>query len=170
MTVQGIGQVKATEYGTDLVQFIGDYCTARGVPLDAVDEASARSQPRPAAGDSSGSIAKQRAKQLFLQGRSIDEVCRALDRARSTTTEYLAELIAEQAISDPTIWVDAEVFARIRAAARQHGLERLKPLFEALEGTVGYDELRIAVACLRNAAPEETAAPTGDVAIGPQER
>jgi len=60
-------------------------------------------------------------------------------------------LIASEGISDPTIWLDGERFARIRVAAEQCGLERLKPLFEALGGEVPYDELRIAAACLRNA-------------------
>jgi ATP-dependent DNA helicase RecQ len=72
----------------------------------------------------------------------------------STVTEYLADLIASQAICDPSAWIGEETFARIRAASRQHGIERLRPLFEALGGEVSYDDLRIAVACLRNAAPE----------------
>jgi hypothetical protein len=36
------------------------------------------------------------------------------------------------------------------------GLEKLRPLFEALDGTVTYDSLRISVACLRNLPPDET--------------
>ena len=91
---------------------------------------------------------------LLLQGKSIEEVCQAVGRARSTVTEYLAELVASHGISDPTAWIDDDLFTRIRAAAKQHGLDRLKPLYEALGGTVSYDQLRIAVACLRNAAPE----------------
>jgi ATP-dependent DNA helicase RecQ len=75
-------------------------------------------------------------------------------RARSTATEYLADLIASHGISDTGAWIDDDLFARIRAAAKQHGLDRLKPLYEALGGTVSYDQLRIAVACLRNAPPE----------------
>ncbi len=110
-----------------------------------------------ASASSSGSVAKQRAQQLFLQGKSIDEVCQAVDRARSTATEYLTELIAEQGISDPTYWVDGGLFARIREATRQHGLDRLKPLFEHFAGSVSYDQLRIAVACLRNAPPDAVA-------------
>ena len=159
LQVHGIGQVKAAEYGEDVVRVIGEYCAASGAALDQFGEGSARLE-RPASGSdssfsaSSGSVAKQRARQLFLQGKSIDEVCQAVDRKRSTTTDYLAELIADEGISDPSHWLDGELFARIREAARQHGLDRLKPLFDHFEGQVSYDELRIAVACLRNAPPE----------------
>jgi hypothetical protein len=36
----------------------------------------------------------------------------------------------------------------------QHGIDRLKPLKEALGDDLGYDQIRIAVACLRNAPPQ----------------
>jgi ATP-dependent DNA helicase RecQ len=154
LQVHGIGQVKAAEHGDEVVQLVSEYARRHGVTVDVFDSA-ARPQPRPSAADTSSSVAKQRAYQLFLQGKSIDEVCQAVDRARSTTSQYLTDLIAEQGISDPTVWLDAELFDRIRAAAKQHGVDRLKPLFEAFGGTVSYDDLRIAVACLRNSPPEE---------------
>jgi hypothetical protein len=35
------------------------------------------------------------------------------------------------------------------------GTEKLKPIFERLEGAVPYDQIRIAVAALRNQTPPE---------------
>jgi len=125
--------------------------------MDVRHAALASEQPRPAAGDSTASGAKRRAFDFFLQGKSIDEVCQLVGRARSTATEYLAELIASHGISDPSAWIDDDLFTRIRAAAKQYGLDRLKPLYEAFAGAVTYDQLRIAVACLRNAAPDDQA-------------
>ena len=159
LQVHGIGQVKAADHGDEVVRMLSEYSRRNDLAVDVFDSAAVRPQPRQSDADSSGSIARQRAFQLFLQGKSIDEVCQAVDRARSTTSQYLTDLIAEQGISDPTIWLDAEQFARIREAAKQHGHQRLKPLFEAFGGTVSYDDLRIAAACLRNAAPEEQPVP-----------
>jgi len=153
LKVHGIGEKKAAEYGGDLVTAIADYCQANAVSMDVSDASLSEPQRRPLARTPSG--AKGRAFELFLQGKTIDEVCQAVGRARSTVTDYLGELILAQGISDPGVWLEPALFERIRTAARQHGPERLKPLFEALGGEVPYDTLRIAVACLRNAAPED---------------
>jgi len=154
LDVHGIGERKAAEYGPEFLQAIADYCREHDLPMDVFDSAA----PAPAASApvvaASISGIKRRACDLFLQGKSIEEVMETLSRARSTVSEYLYEFIASQGISDPTAWLDEPLFNRIRAVAKQHGVERLKPLFEALGGEVSYDDLRIAVACLRNAPPE----------------
>jgi len=155
LSISGIGQRKAAEYGADFLAAIAQYCGEHGLPQDVFD-ASPAVQARPTEGlELTASGAKRRAMELFQQGQSIAAVCQAVGRARSTSTEYLADFIAHQGISDPSAWIDDALFARIRAAASQHGIDRLRPLFEALGGEVGYDDLRIAVACLRNAAPED---------------
>jgi ATP-dependent DNA helicase RecQ len=153
LRVHGIGERKAAEYGADFLAAIGDYCLANSLPKDVFHSSSAPPERRTGPADSTANSAKRKACELFLQGKTIDEVCQSVNRARSTVTEYLAELIASQGISDPTIWLDPVRFQQIRAKAQQHGVDRLKPLFEAFGGDVSYDELRIAVACLRNAGP-----------------
>jgi ATP-dependent DNA helicase RecQ len=154
LAVQGIGHAKAAQYGDDLLQAIAGYCQEHGLSRDDFEAATRQRDGRALAGGLTASSAKRRACELLLQGESIDEVCQAVDRARSTVSEYLTELIASQGISDPTAWIDDALFARIRAAAKEHGQDRLKPLFEALGGEVPYDQIRIAVACLRNAPPD----------------
>jgi ATP-dependent DNA helicase RecQ len=151
LDVHGIGQAKAADYGAEVLQQIADYCRPSGLPRDVFDVPPPRREP--AAGDISGSAAKHEAMRLFRQGRSVADVCQAVGRSRNTVSDYLAEMIAAEEISDPTFWIDAETFERIRAAAAKCGLDRLKPIHEALEGTVPYEDLRIAAACLRNAPP-----------------
>jgi len=154
LSVHGIGEKKAAEYGAEFLGAIAQHCREHGLAQDVFDVPAAEQQEPRGATSSSIHGVKRRANALFLEGKSIEEVCQAVGRAPSTVTEYLADLIATQGISDPSIWVDDRLFARIRAAAQQHGLDRLKPLKEALGDGITYDELRIAVACLRNAPPE----------------
>ena len=122
---------------------------------DVFDSAAAPREAKAAPRlDSSTSGIKRRACELFLQGKSIDEVCQAVSRARSTVSEYLVTPSPATASPiRPPGWTTT-LFTRIRAAAKQHGIERLKPLFEALGDEISYDEIRIALACLRNAPPE----------------
>ena len=154
LAVYGIGQKKAADYGSDLLDLISSHCRGHAIAMDQADLASDRETRPPATGDSTASGAKRRAFDLFAQGQSIDAVGLAVDRARSTTTQYLIEFIASQGFCDASAWIDDDLFQCIRAAAAQHGLDRLKLLFEALGGEVSYDQIRIAVACLRNEAPD----------------
>jgi len=148
LDVHGIGEKKAAEYGAEVLRAIAEYCRKGDVALDVFNV----SPPHRERGinDASVSGAKRRACELLLAGKSLDEVCAAVDRARSTVSDYLSELIASEGISDPSAWLDEVLFERIRAAAAQCGDEKLKPIFEALGGEVPYDDIRIAVACLRN--------------------
>ncbi|MEX0704165.1 MAG: DNA helicase RecQ [Planctomycetales bacterium] len=155
--VHGIGEKKSAEYGADVVAEIAAYCRDNALPLD-VDappgEGVERRQRQSAAGDQSGgSPSRELAFELFAQGKSIDEVRQATGRAASTVADYLGAYIAQEGVCDPSFWVEEEVFERIRRASAETGLEKLKPIFEALDGTVDYERIRIAVACLRNAAP-----------------
>ena len=50
----------------------------------------------------------------------------------------------------PEPWISSERFAAVAEAARIAGLDRLKPIFDHLNGTVPYEEIRICVGCLRN--------------------
>jgi len=151
LAVHGIGQHKATEYGPEFLQAIADYCREHQLRQDVFEDEPAPAKAS-AAVDSSISGIKRRACELFLQGKSIDEVMQAVNRARSTVSEYLVEFIASQGVSDPAAWIDEALYARIRAAAKEHGADRLRPLYEAFGGQVSYEQLKIALACLRKEA------------------
>jgi ATP-dependent DNA helicase RecQ len=154
LAVHGIGEKKAADYGAEFLAAIAKYCEEHSLPQDVDAPPILQREERPAGLEHTASSAKRLAFELFRQGQSIDVVAAAVGRARSTTTGYLADFVVSEGISDASAWIDDELFARIRAAAAQHGGERLRPLFEALGGEVDYDLLRIATACLRNAAPE----------------
>ena len=154
LKVSGIGEKKAAEYGGDFLAAIADYCREHSLDQDVFDSSAAQLEENPAKLSPTTSSSKRKAIELFLQGKTIDEVCLAVNRARSTVSEYLGDAIALHGISDHTPWLSDALFNRIRAAAQQHSDGRLKPIKEALGDDVSYEEIRIALACLRNAAPE----------------
>jgi ATP-dependent DNA helicase RecQ len=69
--------------------------------------------------------------------------------SRSTVVVYLCDYIRTEKPASLQPWIDASKIERIIAAARQHGTERLKPIFVALEEKVEYDEIRIVVAGMK---------------------
>jgi len=53
-------------------------------------------------------------------------------------------------VTDSSPWVSAETAAVIEQAIEQLGDERLKPIFEQLEGQQPYSAIRVVVTCRRN--------------------
>jgi ATP-dependent DNA helicase RecQ len=153
--VHGVGDRKADQYGARFVAEIARYCVANGVEADvtiAEDEGATENAAAPIKPiDLSKNATKAAAAALFREGRSIAEVCASTDRAASTVSNYLAEFLAEEGRQSPEPWVDDALFARIAAAAEITGVESLKPIFEQLGGEVSYNDIRLCVACLRNA-------------------
>lgn len=156
--IGGIGEKKSADYGAEFLREIMDYCRRARVTLDidAPRTAPERRDNEPLVSiGRNANLTKRQAFDLFAQGKSIDEVREATGRARSTAFGYLAEYIQREGICDYSHWIDLATFDRIRAAAEQFGSVRMKPIFDALGGTVEYDQIRIALACLANAAPSE---------------
>jgi len=151
--ISGIGEKKLLEYGSALKKLIHRYCDDNRLetnikPGDVVLESAA---PPPA--PSGGSMAKQQAWVLFEQNKSYEEVAGIINRATSTTQNYLVEFIQAHGITDPGPWVAADVFKRIREPAQRFGLDKLKPIHDEFQGEITFDQIRIALACLRNEMP-----------------
>lgn len=154
--VNGVGDKKSTDYGEQFVACIAKYCVAHGLTGD-VSAGAAPPKPKPAETNETKSVpaAQSRAYELFRKGESLAEVAAQLNRAPATVGQYLQAYIEAEQIKDPTPWVAPDLLARIRAAAHQVGVERLKPIYDHLSEDVSYEEIRIVVACLRNLAAAE---------------
>ena len=152
--IHGIGEKKCADYGAELLAEIAAYCHRAGVSLDVDPFPEAALRPattRPRKIDCRPELGARRSS--FSQRKSLADVRQATGRAQSTVTEYLVDYIEREGLRDPAPWLDSALFGRIRSIAEKMESGRLKPIFEALEGTVDYDRIRIAVACLRNAGP-----------------
>ncbi|NLX98975.1 MAG: DNA helicase RecQ [Rhodopirellula sp.] len=144
--VSGVGEKKLADYGRAFVERVVAYCSGNGLsmdiaPPDVAPAASLESGPR---------MAATRAFGYFREGRSVSEVAEQMGRATSTAYGYLADFIRNERVTDPSPWVDGPAADRIAQAARQVGLDRLKPIFECLGGEIGYEQIRIVVLCLQN--------------------
>ena len=99
---------------------------------------------------SNPSKARQVAFDMFEQRLSIKEVAKSVNRAESTTTQYLVEYIEREKINNPYPWVNEQAFGRIINTAKEIGGDRIKPVFNFLNGEMDYNQIRISLACLRN--------------------
>ena len=160
--IHGVGDKKTADFGTLFTDAIRDYCSEQKLSVDVMGADTAAGSSAPAKPQQSAvtsdvavslSASKQLAFDLFREGKSIDHVATTTARSPSTISDYLSEFIAITQQCDPAPWVNESVFQRIREAARTVGIERMKPIFEALGETVTYDQIRVALACMRNLPP-----------------
>jgi ATP-dependent DNA helicase RecQ len=151
--IHGIGEKKCAEYGAQLLAEIAAYCRRTGITAESdvapVIEPTAR--PEAVSKERRPSKTRLQAFALFAKGKSLDDVRQATGRASSTVVDYLVDHIEREKLRDPHPWLDARLFERIRSIVKRTDSALLKPIFDALEGTVEYDQIRIAVALLKNA-------------------
>ncbi len=179
-TIKGIGDRKIETFGDMLLDVLVPFARERGLAMnvgvkssdaptgedDIVDlDGIAPSVPetptrrsRKARSDKASSAksptARATAMAMFAKGQSIDEVMAATGLARSTLAGYLEEHILETKPTTIARWVDDATYRQVEQAAIDTGADRLRPIFEHLEGRVSYDAIRLTCAHLRAMSEE----------------
>lgn len=152
--IHGVGDKKTAEYGAAFLEAIHQHAGTSGTADNSVPAPAVRSAgPLERTEAVSMSVARQRAFDLFKEGKSLEDVAVAVDRAVSTVSQYLVEFINQTQLSEPFPWIDAETLARVREARKQLPDDKLRPLFDALGGTVPFNAIRFALASLQFEPP-----------------
>lgn len=151
--IYGIGEAKLRDFGKTFFEALDADCQTRGLSRD---NATGKKAVTPAADPNKPVTATVLAAELFRRGTSIDEVARLTNRARSTTIQYLCDFIRDEAPHSIAAWVAPDVGKLVSEAAARLGADKLKPIFEALEGKVTYDDIRIVTMHLNVCGGETT--------------
>jgi ABC-type amino acid transport substrate-binding protein len=117
-------------------------CRSRCLSRDNVNThqpaARGAESPRP-------TTSAEHAVELYRKGATIDAVMRELNRARSTAVEYLCHYLRAESPPSVSGWVSDDIYRQVSQVAARVGADKLKPIFDALEGKLTYDEIRIVV-------------------------
>jgi ATP-dependent DNA helicase RecQ len=133
LNIKGVGERKQADFGQRFVDLIAAYCREHRLS----SQSQAKDRP------SSSSSSRSEAFRLFDQGRTLDQVAAATGRSRGTVSSYLEEYVDERRPESVAAWVPAALYDRIKATAVRLQGHLLKPVFEALNQEVPYDEIRI---------------------------
>ena len=153
LKVYGIGQQKLEEFGAAVVAAISEYSTEQELTTDLPitsqsSQKNATRKTKSASHSEHPTAASEAYFDLFDQGLTVEEVALQLDRASSTVTGHLIKYLRARRISDVTPFLPQATVERVTQAAEEVGTGRLKPIFEALEESVTYDDIRIVVTSL----------------------
>ena len=139
--ITGIGERKLATYGGALLEAIARFRTG----------ARASTQP------SSVSLPATETLRLLREGRSLEEIARLRNRTVGTVAEMVAALLERGEAVLPPGFIAEQKRRAIEATCARVGLERLRPLKDALPGDITFDELRLVVADLRRKALAKSA-------------
>jgi ATP-dependent DNA helicase RecQ len=142
--LSGVGEKKQRQFGPVFCEEIAAFL--RGNPKQLFAESL-----KPWIGPASKPIAKGAAREswdLFLRGRSVEEIARARDLGLRTVVQHLAEMISGGQKCDLRRFFTADRQAQMETAFAIHGTERLAPVKDALGAAVTYEQLQICRAAI----------------------
>lgn len=137
---KGVGDKKLAQYGEAFLRVVTSFSERHDLTVAA--------QPKKPGEKKAEALAL--AFTLFDDGLGIEDVSEQMGRAPSTVSGYLQDYIEDRGIDDPSQWVSTRVAEIVEEAIETVGDERLKPIFEHLDGEVAYETIRTVVACWHN--------------------
>ncbi len=86
---------------------------------------------------------------LLKEGRTFEEIAQIRARTLRAVVSLVADLIERGEAQFQSGWLAPERYNQIAAACHRLGMDRLKPLKEALPPEIPYEEIRLVIARLR---------------------
>lgn len=148
--IKGVGETKLHTLCPRFLDVILDYVNGNTTKLSDSEFGNPLARTATAKARSRTTFSKEDALQHFAEGATFDEVLQKSGKALSTVVGYLCEYLQQHAITSPEPWVAPEVYQAVQTAVLDLGSARLKPIYEALDKQVSYDEIRICLALLQN--------------------
>jgi len=88
-------------------------------------------------------------QRLLEEGRTFEEIAQIRARTLRSVVSLVADMIERGDAEFQPNWLPAERYNQIAAACHKLGMDRLKPLKEALPPEIPYEEIRLVIARLR---------------------
>jgi len=136
--VSGFGDKKVEMYGKEILDAVRRFREG--------DRASNKGKPKVS------SPAKETLR-LLEEGRTFEEIAQIRARTLRAVASLVADMIERGDAEFQPNWLAPERYNQIAAACRQLGMDRLKPLKEALPPEIPYEEIRLVIARLRTEIP-----------------
>ena len=149
LQIHGVGQAKAQKYGDIFITLIRQYCAENGIagprrPEDTAVQTQPHSEPsRPG-----GKRRHIEIGEAYNSGESIQQLMTRYNIKRQTIVNHLYTYWREDhplrcdRLLDETA-LDAEARERVLAAFESLGSDALSPVYQALDRSIGYDDLHI---------------------------
>lgn len=153
-TVYGFGERKTETYGRQILAAINHF----------------KPGPRASKATEKKLSPREETRRLVAEGKSLEEVASLRGCHVGSVVGLVASMVEQGEMVFRPGWVDQDKFAKIETACANHGLERLKPIKDALPADITFDEIRLVVARLHFERTKQSGAGAEDTASGSEHR
>ena len=150
LNINGIGQVKAREYGDIFLKLIQDYCNKHGITENFPESTNKKSSQDASSSVPNSSTGKHiSVAREFNAGKSLQQLTEQYGVTIGTIINHLVKYSSEgNSLKISADLMQFNLSAAINledvfAAFDQEGTEFLKPVYTRLNSTVNYDDLKI---------------------------
>jgi len=143
LRIPGVGAKKLATYGDVFIQAIQTWLSAHEpMPFEVSEAPPTRATVVTAPKSTTPGESALETVALFVGGMTPEDIARTRSLKDTTVHQHLCAAIAAGELeSDPRAWYSAEDEAILREAVAEHGLGRLAPLRDAVEGRLDYTNL-----------------------------
>src|SRR5215472_15700727 len=134
-SVHGFGERKIEMYGKQILEAL-----CRFEQGARASETAQKKRSRPAA-ETLG---------LLARGHNLAEVAAIRGRQMSSVVQLVAEMIETRQVQFQRSWIGEQKVTEIEAACAKVGMERLRPIKDALSAEITFEEIRLVVADIRS--------------------
>jgi ATP-dependent DNA helicase RecQ len=131
--VSGFGERKTERYGEQILDVLQRFRSGERAPVLL----EKRSKPA------------EETLRLLAEGRSFEEIAKFRGRQLKSVIDLVASLVEKGQLQFQPAWIEEGRRASIEEACSRLGMERLKPIKEALPEDITYEEIRLVAARLR---------------------
>ncbi len=146
LKVPGIGESKMQKFGTAVLAVISDHLRTTGGPTDV--DVIKPDLVTPVRNSGKSTSTRLNLEPRFAKGQSIEAIQQETGLAASTISQYLSEYVRDHPNTDVTPWVSSGVIERVQSVINLSEDGRLKPIYEALNAEVPYDQIRLAMSAI----------------------
>ena len=144
LVINGVGQMKLERYGKPFLEAIVAYLVDNPeiIPPQMV-KGRELTEPARRVRKSGGTETLAETLRLAKVGLNVEAIAAQRELKPSTIAAHLGELLQQGHTLDIDHYVDCEVRSAMTELFKAHGLFRLRPIVEAMEGRAGYEEAHI---------------------------
>jgi ATP-dependent DNA helicase RecQ len=146
LNIHGVGRAKASKYGDDFIGVIKSYC--EGKDLEERSKSDINQRTKPVKKTLSKNSRPFEVGQMFREGKKVAEIASEIGVKEGTVVGYLRKFVkAGHSIPSENILEASGLskvdMGKVHKAFEKHGYELLRPVYDALNEEISYDELRV---------------------------
>ncbi|KAA9023176.1 DNA helicase RecQ [Niallia endozanthoxylica] len=135
LQIKGVGQTKFTKYGEAFIDKICEYIQEKNIPVEAIPPIQNENEKHEKELEQPSHILSY---QLYIQGMTIAEIAKERKLTNITVQKHIIRSIQEGNEVNWQDLFDSDTEKRVLDAMGITGGEKLKPIWEALNGEIDY--------------------------------